>query len=258
MATLIQKWLDAVSRRIEIRLLGALALQAGLTVVVFWMYLLRVPVDSSGQFGLSLIVGGAAIVAVAVVAVWAVMSVVAPLGRLERHVTAVARSGILTPCVEADRSDEIGTIATGLNCLSAEFHQMMGSTRRAVTAMAANDLSARITFDARGDFAMAAGGVNHSLDNLSDSMRSVIGNIRNVAAVAGEASSVIGQIADGAQFHLITVKDGLPANSTSHTEAGMMRAVDSLAGNVRQITHITDVISRIVARTNADMVPFRF
>jgi methyl-accepting chemotaxis protein len=156
---------------------------------------------------------------------------------------------------------------------------MLGDVGAIMNGVAQGNLTGRVKAEGRGDLARLKENVNLSLDALSEAMRLVNGNTRQVAAAANQSSTAIGQISDGAQnqMHAINQVAGAVRQTASsvtdvsgNTEAAsrksqesvvivraglekmarMVEVVNSIAANSEKIDKITEVIEKIANKTN--------
>ncbi|MBD8050454.1 methyl-accepting chemotaxis protein [Limnohabitans radicicola] len=156
---------------------------------------------------------------------------------------------------------------------------LLGDVARVMNDVAAGDLTGRITADGRGELARLKANINQSLDALTETMRNVHSNTRQVAAAANQTSQAISQISDGAQnqMHGIAqlanavketaasvtdVSRNTEAASSGSREsvaivrngkakmATMVEVVNGIAANSEKINKITEVIEGIANKTN--------
>ncbi len=227
----------------------------------------------------TLAVGIIAVVLGAFLAFVLTRSIARPLSGLCGLIKTVEGSGDLSLRAEVTSQDEVGQTAAAFNRLMDELAEVMDGANSVMDKVAANDLSQRITVAARGDFAQLKNNLNRSLDSLSSALRLVIGNIRQVAAAIGQASTAIGQISDGAQSQMNSIRqiagginqsakavEDVSANARASStyarqaadlvESGktqideMVSSVNTIATNAKEISKITDTIGQIAAQTN--------
>ncbi len=148
-----------------------------------------------------------------------------------------------------------------------------------MNAVAQGDMRGRITAEGRGDLARLKDHINASLDALSQTLRTINLNTRQVAAAANETSQAISQISDGAQNQMHAI--GQLANAVRETAASvtdvsrntetasarsresmalvragrdkmttMVEVVNGIAANSEKINKITEVIEGIANKTN--------
>ncbi len=148
-----------------------------------------------------------------------------------------------------------------------------------MNAVAQGDMRGRITAEGRGDLARLKDHINASLDALSQTLRTINQNTRQVAAAANETSQAISQISDGAQNQMHAI--GQLANAVRETAASvtdvsrntetasarsresmalvragrdkmttMVEVVNGIAANSEKINKITEVIEGIANKTN--------
>jgi aerotaxis receptor len=175
--------------------------------------------------------------------------------------------------------DDIGEMAQAFNRAMQDLGAITADIGRVAGAFAQGDFTHRIEAHARGDLAVMKTGLNGAMAEVSGGLGAVLGNVRQMAAAIAEASAAIGQIADGAQSQLHAVKEIASVvdqtadavtevsvnaqRSSTHARTasalveegranveGMMQAVTAIACNSREITKITDVISKIAGQTN--------
>jgi methyl-accepting chemotaxis protein len=156
---------------------------------------------------------------------------------------------------------------------------LLGDVARVMNDVASGDLTGRITAEGRGELASLKANVNQSLDALTETMRNVHSNTRQVAAAANQTSQAISQISDGAQnqMHGIAqlanavketaasvtdVSRNTEAASSGSREsvaivrngkakmATMVEVVNGIAANSEKINKITEVIESIANKTN--------
>ncbi len=156
---------------------------------------------------------------------------------------------------------------------------MLGDAGKVMNALAQGNLTERIHAEGRGELARLKDNINRSLISLSDTMRNINDNTRQVAAAANQSSTAIGQISDGASNQMYAISQVATAvreTATSVTDvsnntaaasrksqesveivrvskqkmARMIEIVNSIALNSQKINKITDVIEGIANKTN--------
>ena len=156
---------------------------------------------------------------------------------------------------------------------------MLDDVGRVMNAVAQGDMRSRVSADGRGDLARLKELINASLNTLSQTLRNINQNTRQVAAAANETSQAISQISDGAQnqMHAIAqLANAVRETATSVTDvsrntetasnssrssmslvragrdkmATMVEVVNGIASNSEKINKITEVIEGIANKTN--------
>lgn len=170
------------------------------------------------------------------------------------------------------------TLSQAMDSMQA-MESMIGNVGNVMGSVAQGDLSQRVTSQGFGDLDRLKHNINVSLNELSQSMRAVHDNTRQVATAANETSNAIGQISDGAQnqTHAISqvatavrqtaesvadVSRNTAVASQKSKEsmdtmrkgmdkmAQMVEVVSSIAANSEKINKITEVIENIANKTN--------
>jgi methyl-accepting chemotaxis protein len=170
------------------------------------------------------------------------------------------------------------TLSQAMDSMQA-MESMIGNVGNVMGSVAQGDLSQRVTSQGFGDLDRLKHNINVSLSELSQSMRAVHDNTRQVATAANETSNAIGQISDGAQnqTHAISqvatavrqtaesvadVSRNTAVASQKSKEsmdtmrkgmdkmAQMVEVVSSIAANSEKINKITEVIENIANKTN--------
>jgi len=170
------------------------------------------------------------------------------------------------------------TLSQAMDSMLA-MESMIGNVGNVMGSVAQGDLSQRVTSQGFGDLDRLKHNINISLTELSQSMRAVHDNTRQVATAANETSNAIGQISDGAQnqTHAISqvatavrqtaesvadVSRNTAVASQKSKEsmdtmrkgmdkmAQMVEVVSSIAANSEKINKITEVIENIANKTN--------
>jgi methyl-accepting chemotaxis protein len=201
------------------------------------------------------------------------------LNHLRSGIDDIQHSGDLSRRVTVRHRNEFGQAAEAFNALMSEIDAVMQAINEVMARVANRDLSARVLVAARGDAGRLKNNLNESLEGLSRVLRTVMGNVQQVAVASGEVSTAIGQISDGAQGQLNAVKqillgirqsaqaiEEVSANARlssdqarhaatlvaagSENVAGMVSSVNAIAANTRSISKITNVIGRIATQTN--------
>ena len=176
-------------------------------------------------------------------------------------------------------SDDVGQLAQAFNRAMQDMGAITSDIGRVTSAFARGDFTLRVEAHARGDLAAMKNGLNQAIQELSNGLGAILNNIRQMASALGEASAAISQVSDGAQSQLHAVKEiasvvdqtadavqevssnaqrsSVNARSASamveegrSNIEGMVSAVTAIAENSREITKITDVISKIAGQTN--------
>ncbi len=156
---------------------------------------------------------------------------------------------------------------------------LLDDVGRVMTAVAQGDMRGRITAEGRGDLAQLKQLINASLDALSQTLRAINQNTRQVAAAANETSQAISQISDGAQNQMHAIGQLATAVRETATSVGdvsrntetastrsresmtlvragrdkmvtMVEVVNGIAANSEKINKITEVIEGIANKTN--------
>lgn len=159
------------------------------------------------------------------------------------------------------------------------LREIVSNIGRVTQGLAQGDLTGRVDAAASGELAQLKMHLNASMASLSEVLRSVTQNTHIVASAAGEASTAIGQISDGAQNQNMAVTQIAAAvrqNAASVAEVArstsdanrlslrsvelvhqgirkmeqMVEVVQSIASNSEQIHKITGVIEAIANKTN--------
>ena len=201
------------------------------------------------------------------------------LHNLKSSIAEIDRTGDLSLRAKVQGKDEITEAASAFNNLMGDLSAVMNATNHAMERLASNDLTQRMSVAAKGDLAKLKDNFNRSLDALSTAMRTVMSNVRQVAAATGQASAAIGQISEGAysQMNAIrqiavgisqtarAVEDVSASAHQSSTHARqaatlvnegrsriveMVNTVNAIATSAKEITKITDVIGQIASQTN--------
>jgi methyl-accepting chemotaxis protein len=161
----------------------------------------------------------------------------------------------------------------------ASLEVIMGEVGLAMQKLSQGNLQGRVTAAASGQLDALKSNLNNSLNELSKTIRVVVGNTQQVAAAAGQTSAAISQISDGAQHQSTAtaqIMTALHQTVTSVTdvtrsteEAGrlsqqslqtvqsgivqmnnMVEVVNDIATNSERISKITEVIEAIANKTN--------
>ncbi len=172
-----------------------------------------------------------------------------------------------------------GELRAAVDNAMQAMQSLVDDVGRVMNGVAQGDLRGRVTAEARGGLARLKAHVNESLDALGDTMRTINGNTRQVAAAANQSSQAISQISDGAhnQMHAITQLANAVRETASsvgdvsrNTEAAssrsrdaralvqagrekmatMVEVVNGIAANSEKIDKITEVIEAIANKTN--------
>jgi methyl-accepting chemotaxis protein len=159
------------------------------------------------------------------------------------------------------------------------MHGMIGEVGDVMNAVAKGQLTQRVQSMGRGQLFQLRENLNSSLDTLSQAMRTINQNTRQVATAANEFSNAIGQISDGAQNQKHAMSQVAAAvrqtsaaviDVTRNTEEAshksriamdlvrggqhkmetMIEVVHNIAANSEKINKITEVIEGIANKTN--------
>ena len=161
----------------------------------------------------------------------------------------------------------------------ASLESMIGDVGQVMSHVARGDLSQRVRAEGHGDLITLKDNINSSLDSMSQALRAIHGNTRQVATAANETSNAIAQISDGAQnqTHAISQvaaavrqtatsvsdvsRNTSIASQKSHESIAIIRdgmqkmndmvdVVNNIATNSDKINKITEVIEKIANKTN--------
>ncbi len=156
---------------------------------------------------------------------------------------------------------------------------VLGDVGKVMMGVSQGNLTGRVRAEGRGDLQKLKENINTSLEGLSQAMRNINNNTRQVAAAANESSVAIGQISDGAQNQMHAISQvaaavrqtaSTVADVSQNTEAAsrrsqesvaivrdgkhkmerMIEVVNSIASNSEKINKITEVIEGIANKTN--------
>ena len=156
---------------------------------------------------------------------------------------------------------------------------MLDDVGNVMAGVAHGNLTGRVNAEGRGDLAKLKESVNSSLQGLSEVMKTININTRQVATAANQTSTAIGQISDGAQSQMMAIGQVATAmrqtassvtDVSDNTEAAnlksqesvkivregrlkierMVEVVHSIASNSEKINKITEVIESIANKTN--------
>jgi methyl-accepting chemotaxis protein len=172
-----------------------------------------------------------------------------------------------------------GDLRTAVDKAMQAIQSLIDDVGQVMNAVAQGDMSGRITAEGRGDLAKLKDHINASLDAVSQTLRTINQNTRQVAAAANETSQAISQISDGAQNQMHAI--GQLANAVRETAASvtdvsrntetasassresmtlvragrdkmttMVEVVNGIAANSEKINKITEVIEGIANKTN--------
>ncbi|MBY0431129.1 MAG: methyl-accepting chemotaxis protein, partial [Rhodospirillales bacterium] len=162
---------------------------------------------------------------------------------------------------------------------AAIAHPLQASARLINEMAQGNDLTRRIDYQSTNEIGI----ISTSFDNLVTTLRDALGriatNTRQVAGAAGQASSAIGQISDGAQHQFTAFQQiaeamrqtanavgevarvSAQASGAARTAAGqaddgqakmgdVVSVVRTIADSSKKISQIAEIIARIAAQTN--------
>ena len=203
----------------------------------------------------------------------------APLDHLAKTIHAIEESGDLSLRIDLSGNDELARMGSAINTLLNEIDGVMKAANICMDQVAANDLSARISMAAKGDAGRLAGNINASLGALSVTLKSVMSNVRQMAAATAQVSTAIGQISDGSHSQMNAIKQlalginqtasaveeisGSAVYSSTHAREAaalvnngqgriveMVQTVNAIASSAKEIVKITDVIGQIASQTN--------
>ncbi len=220
-----------------------------------------------------------ATVLVALLVVTTVRRVVGGTQGLRGAITGLMTTGDLSIRADIGGHDELSQAADALNGLLGDLSDVIGAINAAMERVAANDLSARVEIAAKGDADHLKNNINHSLTTLAGAFGGIATSIRQVAVAANQASTAVGQIANGAAdqmgalngiFNALEqasrsvdlVSESARTSSAHAREAAMLvekggqqidhmvETVNAIAVSSAQIAKITDVISGIARQTN--------
>ena len=279
MSRFVGKHITMFTQGIGLKISASFIPPVALAWAFFGLYLFQLNDRGDPNFTTALVLGLLGICAGSCIVFWLVLSIILPLTHLKDIIVEVERTCNLNLRAEIETKDQIGHTAQAFNNLMSELNGVVNATNEVADRMAHNDLSARISVTAKGDFAQMKGRLNSSLDTVSTTLRAIAKNLRHFAIASSEANTAIRLISDGSQNQVTAVKEitlaiehtataiqDVSANarsSSDHTRAasqlvaegqnnigGMVNAVHSIARNARQIDSITEVIGQIARQTN--------
>ncbi len=218
------------------------------------------------------------------------------LDRLKHHIntsvdklalTMSALSSVMKALAEGDFNKRIEIKVEGEFKLAVDqamqamqtMRTMLGEVGAVMGNVANGNLGGRVNAVGHGDLATLKLAINTSLQRLSDTLKIINDNTRQVATAANQTSTAIGQISDGAQNQMHAISQVATAvrqtsssinDVTQNTETAslksqesvrivqngkikmqrMVEVVNSIAANSEKITKITEMIEAIANKTN--------
>nr|WP_320014367.1 methyl-accepting chemotaxis protein [uncultured Desulfobacter sp.] len=163
--------------------------------------------------------------------------------------------GDFTKSLDVSRRDEIGSLSTSLNTMSASLQEMIRNifqTTQTLTSSAEglSSISKQITTNSKQS-AQKANSVSESAEEMAANMNSVAdrtgettGNIQMIVSAAEEMSSTINEIANN------TAKGSETTNAAVEAAKEVSRKVGELGKNASEISKVTETIADISEQTN--------
>lgn len=203
----------------------------------------------------------------------------APLSKLEKGILTITNTGRFKQTLEVKSNDEIGRILSAFNTLVASIDNTIGNIKLVTQGFSQGNLQVRIRDQFNGDLEELKQNINCSIENLSNTLSSIVINIQQVAVSATQTSNAINQVAEGSTQQLNTieqivdainqnvlllqnVKDGLQSAgknavlSSDSSERGaqqiqqMVNIAQNIVENSTKINQMTSIIGEIAEKTN--------
>jgi methyl-accepting chemotaxis protein len=199
---------------------------------------------------------------------------------LRNVLVSIEMSGDLSSRAKIHGKDEMGEAAQALNGFLSDFEPVLKETLAVMSAVAAGDLTKRIRTLANSKLVNdIRSNINASLDSLSKTMLLIVENVDQVAVATGDASTVVGQVSEGAQTQMFAIKQisvGIEQTTRAIIEVSdaaqqanthvrhaadmvvkgdnqvdsMVAVVNAIASSSQEISKISGVIARIAGQTN--------
>ena len=193
--------------------------------------------DAQGAYGraltLTLAAVSLALVCGVALAVAITRGITRPILAVARTVEAVGR-GDLSVRIDVDRSDEIGTLQSGLSAMVRSLAALVGQMRTSVESMGT----------ASHEIATGNSDLSHRTENTA-------ANLQRTAASMEQMTGSVQQSADAARSASSLAQEAAcAATRGGSVVAEVVTSMDEIAGSSRQIGEITGVIDGIAFQTN--------
>jgi methyl-accepting chemotaxis protein len=195
------------------------------------------------------------------------------LGRLERRATSLADGGFDGWRPDPPRGDELGATLAALDRLAATQSALHAELRRLIDAGEVDGKTAAPTLpggygamaalvgDARGSFqrigeqaaqvAVAAGQASTAVAQVSDGASIQTEDLDRVVQAVGQSARAIASVTDSTRAASNMVKDTAGFADKGKTEmARLVRVSQTIGDNSRRIGRITEAITQIAVKTN--------
>jgi methyl-accepting chemotaxis protein len=195
------------------------------------------------------------------------------LGRLERRATSLADGGFDGWRPDPPRGDELGATLAALDRLAATQSALHAELRRLIDAGEVDGKTAASTLpggygamaalvgDARGSFqrigeqaaqvAVAAGQASTAVAQVSDGASIQTEDLDRVVQAVGQSARAIASVTDSTRAASNMVKDTAGFADKGKTEmARLVRVSQTIGDNSRRIGRITEAITQIAVKTN--------
>jgi methyl-accepting chemotaxis protein len=201
-------------------------------------------------------IAGALVVMMIGLMVFAVWSVIRPMGRVIDSLEDVAQGqGDLTKRIAEDRSDEIGELAHWFNVFVEKLHSIIRNITGSAeilqfSSTTITELSGGMTTDVENVVSNAGAvkadseTINSLINSVASSMKQAVTSIDMISSSAEEMSSTIGEIAQNTA-KARSISDGA-VSQAEETSSRIRHLVDA----VLNIGKVTETISEISDQTN--------
>ena len=212
-------------------------------------------------------------------AYWIVGSVVKPLRQVQEGAMEVARNFDYSRRIEVLRNDEVGQTAQALNQLLQAQQSAIRQVTQVVEHLADGELAQRVTGELHGDLATMKAAINHSLDSVQATMQSINGlshalqsghfghqivldnargdylqslelasqAMRNLQAMIGDVSAVMGAVAQGDLTQRVTTQ---APGDLERLKRDINDSLDALGGAMRSMHDSTRQVAAAANQTS--------
>jgi methyl-accepting chemotaxis protein len=180
-----------------------------------------------------------------------------PVAQVVTHLDQIAQGDLSrdAPAELQARSDEIGTLARGMQTMTAALRNMIQEVSSGIQVLSSSSAElmntsagmmsgSRNASDKAHSVAAAAEEMSSNIASVAEGMEQTTANLAHVAAATEQMTSTIGEIAQNSE------KARRITGEATRQAAGITQQINELGMAAREIGKVTEVITQISAQTN--------